>query len=196
MSVEIGRLRPEENANRLLPASEDGATVLSNGGDERRRIIMTQARQAGNVTVPEIAVAGVHRPLTVVTPSVPAARVLATLSQVTVLLLGGKLRSRTISTAGSWITGILSRLVLDLPYLGAEGISGDRGLTVMEPAACAVKARAAAARVFTGVHTRFGSHSLSRFAEVSDFDTLITDAGPSAHDARLYTLAGPQVIRV
>jgi DeoR family fructose operon transcriptional repressor len=83
--------------------------------------------------------------------------------------------------------------------LGANGITRDRGLTVPSTAVAEVKAKALAVsrrRIFVGVHTKFGVTSFCRFAEVADFEALITDTTLSAHEAHRYVLLGPQVIRV
>ena len=46
-------------------------------------------------------------------------------------------------------------------------------------------------RLFVGVHTKFGTNSFCKFADVADFETLITDTGLSTHDAHRYTALGP-----
>ena len=45
------------------------------------------------------------------------------------LLLGGRLRGRTMATVDHWATQMLGELVIDLAYLGANGISREHGLT-------------------------------------------------------------------
>jgi DeoR family fructose operon transcriptional repressor len=50
--------------------------------------------------------------------------------------------------------------------------------------------------VFAGVHTKFGVSSFCRFAEVGDFETIVTDAALPASEAHRYSMLGPQVIRV
>jgi DeoR/GlpR family transcriptional regulator of sugar metabolism len=56
--------------------------------------------------------------------------------------------------------------------------------------------RSARRRIFTGVHTKFGAVSFCRFAEVGDFEAVVTDAGLPSAEAQRYSLMGPQVIRV
>jgi len=92
-----------------------------------------------------------------------------------------------------------SDLVIDLALMGANCLTRDRGLTVPDSAVAAVKADAMAVsrrRVFVGIHTKFGVTSFRRFADVSDFESLITDTALSAHEAHRYSALGPQVIRV
>jgi len=136
--------------------------------------------------------------LTVVTSSLLTAGVLAESPGVTVVVLGGRLRGLTMGTVGHWATGMLQELVIDLAFLGANGISRQHGLTTPDPAVAAVKAavvESARRRIFVGVHTKFGVASFCRFAQVSDMEALITDTGVSASDAHRYSVLGPEVVR-
>ncbi|MFI6005952.1 DeoR/GlpR family DNA-binding transcription regulator [Streptomyces sp. NPDC051366] len=138
------------------------------------------------------------RPLTLVTASLSTAAAVAD-SPHTTLLLGGRVRARTLANVGSWACAMLSGFVIDLAYLGSNGISRDAGLTTPDPVVADVKAKAlevSRRRIFMGHHGKFGASSFCRFAEVSDFETIITDTGLSAAEAHRYTLLGPQVIRV
>ncbi len=139
------------------------------------------------------------RNLTVVTASLPTAAVLANSASVTVLMLGGRVRGLTLATVDHWATRMLAGFVIDLAFIGANGISREHGLTTPDPAVADVKAqvvRTARRRIFSGVHTKFGASSFCRFAEVSDFETIITDTNLPASEAHRYSLLGPQVIRV
>lgn len=139
------------------------------------------------------------RALTVVTASLTTAAVLAESTSVTVLMLGGRVRGRTLATVDHWATRMLAGFVIDLAFVGANGISREHGLTTPDPAVADVKAqviRVARRRVFAGVHTKFGASSFCRFAEVADFETIVTDVALPASEAHRYSLLGPQVIRV
>ncbi|GGM02953.1 MULTISPECIES: DeoR/GlpR family DNA-binding transcription regulator [Micromonospora] len=140
-----------------------------------------------------------HRPLTVVTASLHTAATLAASPSVTVLLLGGRVRGRTLATVDQWATTMLASFVIDLAFVGANGISRKHGLTTPDPAVAAVKAQVmAVARrvVFTGVHTKFGASSFCRFGDVADLDTIVTDTALPASEAHRYSLLGPVVLRV
>ena len=50
--------------------------------------------------------------------------------------------------------------------------------------------------MFAGVHTKFGAVSFCRFADVADFEAIVTDTGLPSAEAHRYSLLGPQVIRV
>ena len=138
-------------------------------------------------------------PLTVVTASLPVASMLAVRPSCSVIVLGGRVRGRTLATVDHWATSMLSDFVIDLAFLGANGISRAHGLTTPDPAVAAVKSaalRASRRRIFIGAHVKFSAVSFVRFAEVSDFEALITDTGLSLSEAHRYMELGPTVIRV
>ena len=70
-----------------------------------------------------------QRPLTMVTASLAVAGALAPVETMSVILLGGRVRGRTLATVDHWATTMLSDLIIDLAILGTNGISRDRGLT-------------------------------------------------------------------
>jgi DeoR family transcriptional regulator, fructose operon transcriptional repressor len=136
--------------------------------------------------------------LTVVTSSLLAAEALAHSETVTVLLLGGRMRGRTLATVDNWAVERLRSLVIDIAYLGTNGISVEHGLTTPDPAVAAVKQTAvtvAERRVLVAAHSKFGVTSFCRFAEVRDFQTIVTGTELSAADAHRYEVLGPSVIR-
>ncbi|MCF6385717.1 DeoR/GlpR family DNA-binding transcription regulator [Mycobacterium sp. MBM] len=136
--------------------------------------------------------------LTVVTASLLAAEALAHSSTVTVLLLGGRMRGRTLATVDEWALERLRSLVIDVAFLGTNGISLQHGLTTPDPAVAAVKqtaVRVASRRLLVAAHSKFGQSSFCRFAEVSDFQTIVTGTEFPAADAHRYEALGPHVIR-
>ncbi|MFJ8930475.1 MULTISPECIES: DeoR/GlpR family DNA-binding transcription regulator [unclassified Streptomyces] len=140
-----------------------------------------------------------ERPLTVVTASLATAGALAENDNTTVLLLGGRVRAGTLATVDHWTSKMLAGFVVDLAYIGANGISRDHGLTTPDPAVSEVKSqaiRAARRTVFAGVHTKFGAISFCRFAPVGALETIVTSTQLPASEAHRYSLMGPQVIRV
>lgn len=136
--------------------------------------------------------------LTVVTSSLLAAEALANSATVTVLLLGGRMRGRTLATVDHWATGMLAGLVIDVAFLGTNGISVEHGLTTPDPAVAAVKQTAvkvARRRILVAAHSKFGADSFCRFAEVADFETIVTGSELSVTDAERYEALGPAVVR-
>ncbi|MFF2141669.1 DeoR/GlpR family DNA-binding transcription regulator [Kitasatospora sp. NPDC058190] len=177
--------------------------------DQKRRIAATAAGLLGEAETvfidegytPQLlaSLLPTDRPLTVVTASLTTAAAVAECNNLTVLLLGGRVRSRTLATVGSWTCTMLSGFVIDLAFIGANGISREMGLTTPDPVVADVKTKAlqvSRRRVFMGVHTKFGASSFCRFAEVGDFEAIVTDTGLPAVEAQRYALLGPKVIRV
>ena len=137
-------------------------------------------------------------PLTVVTASLPTAAALSGTPSVTVLLLGGRVRGRTLATVDHWAIRMLSEMVIDLAYIGSNGISREHGLTTPDPVVGAVKAQAVGVsrrKIFVGVHTKFGVASFNRFASISDLEAIITDSGLPAAEGHRYAALGPRVVR-
>ncbi|ORB30922.1 DeoR/GlpR family DNA-binding transcription regulator [Mycolicibacterium parafortuitum] len=137
--------------------------------------------------------------LTVVTSSLMAAEALAHSRTVTVLLLGGRMRGRTLATVDHWATDMLRSLVIDVAFLGTNGISLEHGLTTPDPAVAAVKSTAvtvARRAVMVAAHSKFGESSFCRFADVPDFEAIVTGTELGAAEALRYEAQGPFVVRV
>ncbi|KAB8167720.1 DeoR family transcriptional regulator [Streptomyces sp. 3MP-14] len=176
---------------------------------EKRRIAAAAAELVGDAETifvdegytPQLIAESLPRDrrLTLVTASLAVASAMAAVDGFTVLLLGGRVRDATLATVDHWVTDMLGGFVIDLGFIGANGISREHGLTTPDPAVAEVKRRAVAAsrrRVFAGIHTKFGAASFCRFADVSDLDTVVTSVRLPAAEAQRYVLKGPQVIRV
>jgi len=136
--------------------------------------------------------------LTVVTSSLLAAEALAHSETVTVLLLGGRMRGRTLATVDNWAVQRLRSLVIDVAYLGTNGITPEHGLTTPDPAVAAVKQTAvsvAMRRILVAAHSKFGVTSFCRFADVGDFETIVTGTELPAADAHRYEALGPSIVR-
>ncbi|GAB18779.1 putative DeoR family transcriptional regulator [Gordonia effusa NBRC 100432] len=137
--------------------------------------------------------------LTVVTSSLLAAEALAHSSTVTVLMLGGRLRGRTLATVDNWAVERLSGLVVDVAYLGTNAISLDHGLTTSDPAVAAIKGtavRVAHRSILVAAHSKFGQNNFCRFAELADIETIVTGSELDAQIAAKYEATGPSVLRV
>jgi DeoR family fructose operon transcriptional repressor len=145
-----------------LPA--DGAIILDAGTTTAR---LAQALPA-------------DRELTVVVNSPALAAILGPRPNLTVLMLGGRVRGKTLATVDDWALRPLADMYVDVAFLGTNGCSVERGLTTPDPAEAAVKrAMIAAARrtVLLADHTKIGNDYLARFGSLADLDLLITDSG-------------------
>jgi DeoR family fructose operon transcriptional repressor len=138
------------------------------------------------------------RELTVIVNAPPLAVMLASRPNLAVILLGGRVRGRTLATVDDWGLRPLSQIFVDVAFMATNGLSPERGLTTPDPAEAAVKrAMIAAARrtVVLADHTKIGHDYLARFGELSDVDTLITDNGLDAELICELEQAGLRVVR-
>lgn len=141
----------------------------------------------------------VQRQLTVLTASLPVAMEVAGRPDITLILLGGRVRANTLGAVGSATTGMLNRYVVDLAYIGANGVTRGHGLTTPDPAVADVKAqaiRSSRRRILFGVHEKFGIDSFCRFGDIKDFEAIVSDDGLALQLARQLGELGPQVLRV
>jgi DeoR family fructose operon transcriptional repressor len=123
------------------------------------------------------------RELTVVTNAVNLLTVLAARPNLTVLMVGGRLRSRTLATVDAWAIEALRRTYIDVAFLATNGFSIERGLTTSDPTEAAVKQAVIAASrrtVLLADHTKVGNDHFMQFAAASDVDTFVTDSGLDA----------------
>ncbi len=138
------------------------------------------------------------RELTVVVNAPPLATMLAVRPNLHVIMLGGRVRGRTLATVDEWALQPLSHMSVDVAFMGTNGCSPDRGFTTPDPAEAAVKrAMIAAARraVVLADHTKVGNDYLARFATLAEIDMFITDTGLDARVAAEIEGGGPRVLR-
>ena len=139
-----------------------------------------------------------ERELTVVTNSAPVAVTLAAKPLIEVLLIGGRVRGRTLAAVGDWTTAALAQVSIDVAFIGTNGFSVQRGLTTPDPAEAAVKRAmvgAAHRTVVLADHTKHGADALMRFADLRIVDVLVTDTGLPADVVAEIEGAGPRVVR-
>lgn len=121
------------------------------------------------------------RPFTVVTTGLAIATTLAKRPQLTVLMVGGRIRGRTLAAVDDWAIRDLSSVRVDIAFLGTNGFSARDGLTTPDVAEAAVKRAALSIgrrTILLADHTKFGTASLCRYGDLSDLDLLITDRLP------------------
>lgn len=138
------------------------------------------------------------RELIVVTHSLPIASVLATRTNITLHVLGGMIRGRTLAAVGPWALRALQDIHADVTFLGTNGITVDQGLTTPDLAEAAVKRAlvdSARRTVVLADHTKFGRADFSHVAPLEAIDTVITDTGVEPDLAEEVETAGPRVVR-
>jgi len=137
--------------------------------------------------------------VTVVTPSLPIATSLADRENVVVIAVGGRVRTKTLGTVDHWAVAMLESLVLDLAFMGGNGISIEHGVTVPDSAVAAVKItamRVSRRRILVADSSKYGADSFVRFAQLSDFERFITDDALPAELAAELHVRGIEVLRV
>ena len=138
------------------------------------------------------------RTLTVVTNSLPIASLLANRKELTVHLIGGTVRGRTLATVGNTALEFLRRVYVDVAFLGINGFSVERGLTTPDSAEAAVKSAFVASarrRILLADHTKLGSAHFAHVADLAEIDVLVTDDALSDEAASQIETAGPKVVR-
>lgn len=160
---------------------EDGAIAIDAGSSTHRLAELIPA----------------DRELTVVTNGLPIASLLSTRTNLTVHLVGGRVRARTLATVDDAAIEFLHNVYVDVAFLGTNGISVSRGLTTPDRSEAAVKralVRAARRTVVLADHTKFSGDHFAHFADLADVDVIITDREVSPIVVAEIEAAGPQVV--
>ncbi|MEO3868077.1 DeoR/GlpR family DNA-binding transcription regulator [Nonomuraea sp. B12E4] len=153
---------------------------------------------AGTTTGRLVQVLPADRELTVVVNSPPLATMLAARPNLHVIMLGGRVRGKTLATVDDWALRPLARLNVDVAFMAANGCAPARGLTTPDPAEAAIKRamiKAAQRSVLLADHTKFTNTYLARFADLSEIDVVISDSGLDVTLAADLAAMGPEVIR-
>lgn len=153
---------------------------------------------AGTTTGRLAAVLPTDRELTVVVNAPPLAVALASRPNLTVIMLGGRVRGRTLATVDDLALRPLEHLFVDVAFMATNGCTPEHGLTTPDPAEAAVKramVRAARRAVLLADHTKFSQDYMARFAELSDIDVIYSDTGLDRGLAAELEAAGPEVVR-
>jgi len=186
------------------PALAARDTVLTDEKERIARLALAELPDEGTIlldagtTTARLADAlPADRELVVLTNALPIAMSLSIRPNITVLMLGGKVRGRTQAAVDAWALQALADSYVDVAFIGANGISPERGLTTPDTTESAVKRamiRAARRTVVLADHTKVGQDHLSRFATLDEIDTLITDSGLDAQVADELRAQGPRVV--
>jgi DeoR family transcriptional regulator, fructose operon transcriptional repressor len=173
----------ERIAKRAIAELPDGGTVIIDAGTTTGRLVDLFPAE------PEF---------TVVVNSLPLAAALAMRANLTVIILGGRVRHRTLATVDDLGLNALRNLYVDVAFMATNGLSIQRGLTTPDPAEAEVKGamiRAARRTVLLADHTKIGIAHFARFGSLGDVDLLITDSGLDDVVTGELELAGLQTVR-
>lgn len=120
------------------------------------------------------------RRLVVVTNAVPIAAIASGNVGVRLHLLGGRVRTKTHAAVGECAVEQLRAITVDTAFMGANGLSAERGLSTPDPAEGAVKqAMVQCARQVVALvdSSKLGQEHFVRFAEPGQISVVITDEG-------------------
>ncbi|HLA41290.1 MAG TPA: DeoR/GlpR family DNA-binding transcription regulator [Candidatus Glassbacteria bacterium] len=118
------------------------------------------------------------RDLTVITDSIPVAVELSGVEEVNVLLTGGVLRPASLAVIGPESWSMLERIHVQRAFIGARGVSLERGFFCGNTIEGKTKRRmmACAEEKFAVVDSsKFNTTGLVQFAGFEDFDCLLVD---------------------
>lgn len=121
--------------------------------------------------------------LTIVTNSIRLATELAARPDMTVLLMGGRVRGRSLSLVGQLGDAVLGRINVHKAFLGAAGFTLEEGLTeTTEEEAQIKRAMVAAAReVYALVdNSKWGRVASATFCRPEELTGVFTDTGAPA----------------
>lgn len=135
--------------------------------------------------------------LVFITHALPIATLLVHSPQISLELIGGRVRGLTGASSGSHTVAEYSRYRADIAFIGTNGLHSDFGLSTPDPLEAAVKsALISSARrvVLLADSSKFGQETLVRFATLDAIDTLVTDQAPDAQLAQALELAEVEVV--
>ena len=169
------------------PSVDSKDRVLVEEKNRIARAALAEVPQAGAIIIDSGTTTGRlvnlipdDRELTVITDSVAHALTLANRVNITTMLIGGRVRSRTLATVDQWALDALSSVYADVALVGTNGISLERGLTTPDQPEAAVKRAMLASakrKVILADHTKFGHDHFAQFGNISDLDAIVTDTG-------------------
>jgi DeoR/GlpR family transcriptional regulator of sugar metabolism len=139
------------------------------------------------------------RELVVVTNGLLVATALADAPGVTVLVPGGMLRLSAMSLVGDFGTDVLRTTRINKGFLGARGVSLERGLMDLNPDEVRIKQEMAdACEQIYGIldGTKWHRSALLSFVSAEDLTGIITDASAPADEVAAWRAAGVNVVTV
>ncbi|MFC1614391.1 DeoR/GlpR family DNA-binding transcription regulator, partial [Gemmatimonadota bacterium] len=162
------KLVPQLEAKRIIGRRaaemvEDGMNVLLDAGTT----ILEIARNLKD-----------RRDLTVITDSIPVAVELSDSEGITVILTGGMLRTASLAVIGPESWAMIGNLHVQLAFIGAQGVSMERGFFCGNMVEGETKKRmmACAEKTYVVVDQgKFGVSGLVPFASFTDVDYLLID---------------------
>lgn len=169
-------------------AYEPGLSARTEHMEQKRRIAQAAIEElpmggvifieSGSTTQLLAEMIPADRSLVVVTNSLPTAVQLSARPNLTLVTLGGRVRSVTLGTVDGLAIRNLAEMNVDVAFLGTNAISVDKGLTTPDVGEAEMKRAAlhcASRRVLLADSTKIGRVSFFRYGGLEDIEVLITD---------------------
>jgi DeoR family transcriptional regulator of aga operon len=175
-------------ASALVPR---GAVVGLCGGTTSTAIATALATRA------DIMEASPHPNLTVVTNAINIASQLATRPQIKTVVTGGVVQSRSYELVGPYSNVVLEQIMMDIAFIGVNGIDPVVGATVHDEREAAVNslmASRASRAVLVADSSKIGRNAFARVGGSRLFSTLITDSGITSEQLAAFAENGVEVI--
>ncbi|NHC14369.1 DeoR/GlpR transcriptional regulator [Motilibacter sp. E257] len=172
---------------------QPGQVVGINGGTTAAEVSRALASR------PDIAQRDGSPRLTVVTNAVNIAAELTVRPYIKLVMTGGIARPQSYELTGPLARQTLTRLRLDVAFLGADGVDVAGGITAQHEGEAEVNGLLAArARsvVVVADSSKLGRSAFALICRLSAVNVLVTDAGAPEHAVRAVEEAGVRVERV
>lgn len=116
--------------------------------------------------------------ITVVTSDLNIAKTLEEYPGITVILAGGQVRKGFSCTVGALTNSVLKELAVDKAFIATNSVNAEGGLCTPDLEQAEVKKnlmRMGNQCILLCDSSKFGAQSFAKFAELTDFDAVITD---------------------
>ena len=151
---------------------------------------------SGTTTLHMIDFLADKRDLTIITNNLAAINRALPYENIPIIALPGQVRRKTHSFTGDDAVRYLRRFNVRIAFMAATGLSS-HGVTNSSPMEYEIKkcaVESAETTVLLISHTKFGVTGLMTFAQLEDFDCLVTDEAPSAEDQLRVKASGAQLL--
>jgi DeoR family transcriptional regulator of aga operon len=181
--------RHQEEKRRIAKAA---AALVTDG-------VVSVALSGGTTTTEVARVLATMSGLKVVTNAINIASELAPRPQIGLVVCGGSARPESHELVGPLAEQTLSRLNVDIAFVGVDGITASAGLTThheVEAATNRAMIRIASRVVVVTDGSKIGRRSFAEIAGLDEVDDLITDATADPDERRRIEDAGVRVVVV
>lgn len=151
---------------------------------------------SGTTTLHMIDFLASKRDLTIITNNLEAINRALPYENITIIALPGQVRRKTHSFTGDDAVRYLRRFNVRIAFMASTGLS-THGVTNSSPMEYEIKkcaVESAETTVLLISQAKFGVTGLMTFAQLEDFDYLVTDEAPSSEDQLRVKASGAQLL--